>query len=115
MAILKDRTAINILKRARSSDLEYNIQTFPEEERDGKTDLEILRDEMDYLISMYEEEGTIYSNDLEEAREILRETRYGKANIITSDFRLKYSDWDIQRSRATVNEYNRLKLLMREV
>lgn len=71
MAILKDRTAINILKRARSSD--------------------------------------------EEAREILRETRYGKANIITSDFKLKYSDWDIQRSRATVNEYNRLKLLMREV
>lgn len=112
---IKDKAALAIIKRARSGDLKDHIESYPEDERDGKTDLEIVRDEIDYLVYMYEEGGTIFSNDLDEAREILRETCNGKYNKITDDFNLKYTDWDIKRSRATVNEYKRLKRLLKEI
>lgn len=112
---LTDKTAIKILRRAKSSDLEDHIRSYPEDEIDGKTDIEILRDEIEYLVDMYEEDGTIYSGDLQEAREILRDTNNGKTNRFTQDFDLMYTDWDIKRSRNTVNEYKRLKRLLKEV
>lgn len=112
--ILKDKTAIKLLRRAKCSELDESIRTYPDDERGDKTDLEILRDEISYLIEMYEEGGTRLSEDLEEARDILRETRNGKYNKLTSDFKLVYSEFDIKRARSTVNEYKRLKSLVKE-
>ena len=116
MAKITDAKAKGILKRARCYDLEYNIETYPEDERDGKTDLDIVRDELDYLVELYEEDGTLLSEDLDLSREILRETKNGKTIpiYVYADglkFVPKYSKWQIENARSTVNEYRRLKRL----
>lgn len=109
---LTDKEAKKILKRANCYDLEYNIETYPEDERDGKTDLEILRDELDYLVDLYDDDGNIYSEDLEIAREILRETKNGKVMPCYGDTLIpKYYKSQVSSARRTVNEYRRLKRL----
>lgn len=112
---LTNNTAIKLLRRAKCSELDESIRTYPEDERGDKTDIEILRDEIYYLIEMYEEGGTRLSEDLEEARDILRETNNGRCNKLTKDFDLVYSEFDIRRARSTVNEYKRLKRLVKEI
>lgn len=112
---LTDKAAIKLMRRANCSELKESINTYPEDEIGNKSELEIVRDEIEYIVEMYEEGGTRLSEDLREAREILRDTNNGKFNRLTRDFDLYYSEWDIKRSRNTVNEYKRLKRLLKEV
>ena len=117
-----EKTAIKLLKSARCPRLEQAIRDINEEaEREYRetnfirSDLSILKDEAEYLIILYEDGSSYPWAELKEARKILRETHNGKYNFITEDFNLKYTDLDIERSRATVNEYKRLKRLLKEI
>ena len=118
--LLTDKEAIRLMNRARSADLWEQVESFPEDERDERTDLEVVLDELEYLISMYEEDSTTYSDDLRNAKTILKETENGKVMPVLHDgfdistFRVKYSDGDIEWARNTVNEYKRLKKLLKE-
>lgn len=107
-----DEKAIKLLARVRIEELEEMIETYPEDEIEGREDLQILADESGYLLSMFDED-TVYYDDLKEARMIMSETRNGKRNFLLPGFGLKYSDWDIRRSRNTINQYNRLRGLVR--
>ena len=109
---ITDKEAIKILRRAQSMDLDEYVSTYPEDERDGKTDIEIVRGELDYLVELYEEDGTIFSEDLEISLAILRETKRGKI-IPINVYTLKpvYTKSRIESCKRTVNEYRRLKRL----
>jgi len=112
---LTSKTAVKVWKSIKCAECKESIETFPEAERDGKTDEEIVKGEIEYFIELFEEEGTTLNGDLEEARVIIRETKNGKANkaVILPGGRIKpkWSEWDIQRARNTVGEYNQLKRL----
>ncbi len=111
---LHDEQAVKLLKNVKSFYLEEMIDEYPEDERDGRTDLEFLSDEVSYYYSCHMEDGHCFRDDLKQAKEKLRETKYGK--IIPLDNRtLKpkygYLPSDIQACKDTVNEVARVQRL----
>ena len=63
----------------------------------------------------YNSEESEYDN-LELSKKIMKDTDNGKSvPVDASSFRLKYSPNEISDARATVNEYRRLKKLIKEL
>ena len=113
-----DKNAIKMLKKLNVFDVEDDIDFYPEDERDGRSDMQMLADEAGYVLSCYEEDGHAYHDALEEAREKLYETQYGK--VIPLDVRtLKpkhgYWEYDIQNAKDYVNGYRRLQRLVEKL
>lgn len=110
---ITDKEVLKQLKIVRSYDLEESIREYPEDERDGRSDMQFLADEVSYRLSLYTEGGTCTGDDYEEAKRILRETENGKVTPLNRyTFKPKYSPHQIQNARDTVNEYRRLRSLM---
>ena len=113
---ITDPAVLKILKRANSEELWEYVDSYPEDERDDKTDMELVMDELEYLLWMYEEEGSIQYDNLELSKKIMKDTDNGKSvPVDVPSFRLKYSPNEIGDARATVNEYRRLKKLIKEL
>lgn len=113
--IMTSKTAVKVWRSIKCAECKESIETYPEAERDGKTDEEIVKGEIEYFIELFEEEGTTLNGDLEEAREIIRETKNGKENeiiVIGGKIKFKWSKWDIERAKRTVSEYRQLKRLV---
>jgi hypothetical protein len=111
---LTDERIIKMIRKANISMLEDDIRSYPDAERDGRTDAEFARDEAEYFIECYEEDGHSWNEDLSEARYILRRTDYGKRIPISVEtFRPlpQFTPQKIAEAKATVNEYGRLKRL----
>lgn len=110
---ITDKEALRQLKIVNSYELEETIRDYPEDERDGRSDMQFLADEVSYRLSLYTEGGTCTGEDYEESKEILRETDYGK-RILLNPYTLKpkYSPSRIQSAKDSVNEYRRLRSLM---
>lgn len=113
---LTDANVKKILKKVRSYELEERISDYPENERDGRSDMEMLKNELDWYIDNLEEDGCLSHEALEEAREILRKTQYGKT-IPLNRYTLKpaWKASDIQEAKDFVNEYSRLKRLQQKL
>jgi hypothetical protein len=108
---LKDKQAINIYKRLKCYDLIENIDEYPEDERDGRSDMQFLIDEISYCKSCFEEEGHLFNYELIEARKKLRITENGKAipfDINTLGPKKGYFPHDIERAKNVVAEYKQL-------
>ena len=113
---INDAEVLKELKRVRSGELWCRMEDFPDDEVDGRSDMQMLADELSWLIENFEECGCCLHEDLEEAREILRETRYGKVIPLWKDsLKPVYDKHRIQSCKDTVNEYNRLKTLMKRL
>ena len=113
---LTDKEAIKLRKKANCCDLDDNISTMPQDEfeESGRSELQFVQDEIEYLVDMYEEDGTIYSEDLEQAQEILRATKNGKQMPLYADSLLpRYRPWEVENAKSTVSEYRRLKRLQK--
>lgn len=108
---ITDEKARQILKKIDSSILMETIDGYPEDERDGRSDLEFVADEISYQISCFNEDGHDWKDELEEARTRLRKTKNGK--IIPLDPQsLKpiygYYPYQLEGAKALVAEYKRL-------
>lgn len=111
-----DKTAERIFKSIKCIEVKESIESYPEDERDDKTDLDIIRDEVEYFVYMFEEVDGAFKDDLERSRAILRETNNGKCNkIILPEFKLKYSDYQIKAAKQTVSEYRQLKRILTKI
>lgn len=114
--IIADKRVLRELKRVKSFELEESLLTYPECERDGKSDMQMLADECSYVLSNFEEEGHVLFDDLERAKEIIKETKNGKEMPLwASTLRPKYRPSDIQCARDTINEHRRLKACMKRL
>ena len=108
---ITDEKAKQILKKVDSLILMEAIDEYPENERDGRTDLEFIADEISYQISCFNEDGHDWKDDLADARRKLRETKNGKfIPIDPTTFKPKYGYYysDIMNAKALVAEYKRL-------
>lgn len=112
-----DKKALSILNRLKCSEARESIETFPEDERDGKSDMQIIADEINYFRCMYDEEGdTTFSESLEWARKCLRDTENGKVMPMhvgydtngKIHFIEKYNPWDADNAKRIVAEYKQL-------
>lgn len=109
---ITDPYVLRQLKLANSSELTELVETYPDDERDGRSDMDILFGETQWLIYKYECDDYGQYWDLNEARKILRETKNGKEMpLVTWNFIPKYQPWKIQACKNIVNEYRRLKSL----
>lgn len=117
---ITDAEVKKLLKQANSSELEERVRTYPEDEIYDQTGMEIFLNELGYLLMLYED-GTVFTEDLEEAREFIRETKNGK--VIPCWHTIppvpKYTqtqlELGLQRARNTINEYNRLMRMAKKL
>lgn len=108
----------NFLQETNVVELTANMQTaFVERDADdNRTDMEILKEELDYLLEMYEDKGTWQNEEYTHAKKLLKETQNGKViplDIVT--FKPKIPMSDIERARDIVAEKERLKALKRKI
>lgn len=111
-----DERVLKELRRVRSCDLDEYVLTYPEDEKDGRSDMQILADECSYILSCYEEEGHAFCEDLQSAKAMLRKTKNGKViPLWMNTLKPIYSKSQIESARATVNEHKRLQSLMKRL
>ena len=110
---ITDKYVLHQLKIVNSCELEEMLNCYPENERDERSDVQMLADEAGYLLSMFNEDGTCHNDDLNDAKELLYETKYGK-EIPLHPKTLKpcYRPSEVQTAKDIVNEYRRLGSLM---
>lgn len=110
---ITDKEALRQLKIVKCGELEEMLDTYPENERDGRSDLQMVADEAGYLYSLFAEEGTGHWDALEDARQIMRETENGKATLLdVKTLRPIYQKHDIEYARKLINEHRRLARLI---
>lgn len=113
---ITDKEALKIFKSIKCYELKESIESYPEEERDGKTDIAIIRDEIDYFVYMFEEVDGVFKGSLDESREILRETNNGRSiRISLPSFKPVYQPYEIERAKRTISEYRQLKSLQKKL
>lgn len=106
---LTDKEAIKALRKVRCYDLEMMIDNYPEDERDGRTDWEMIANEAGWLLDAFNEYDNANHEALEEARECMRRTKNGKEmplNVVT--LKPAYKNYEICDARNLINMYNRL-------
>lgn len=114
--VISDKEALKELKRVRSLELDMSIDDYPENERDGRSDMQMIADECSYILSNFEEYGHVLHDDLQEAKELIRKTKNGKViPLWKSTLRPVCSRSDIQIARNTINEHRRLQNLMKRL
>ena len=112
---ITDKIALDLLRRADSAELSEKVASYPDDEIDGKTDLDIVIDEVEYLIWMYEEDDTIQYQNLSYSKDVLRDTDNGRVMPLDVEtLSPRYSHNEIVDAKETVAEYNRLKTIMKE-
>ena len=115
---IKDKDALSLLKRARSAAVSESLELLPDDEIEGKTDIELVVDEIEYLVWMYEEDDTLQYANLQTAKKIMKETDNGEVMPVEwspdDDIANRYSLEEIKEAKDTVNEYRRLKRLLKE-
>ena len=113
---ITDKQVLKELKRVRSCELDMSLETYPEDEREGRSDAQVVADEISYILSCFDEDGHVLCDDLEESRRILRETKNGKVSPLwTQSLTPMYSKSRIESCRDCINEYNRLKNYMKRL
>jgi hypothetical protein len=113
---ITDKEAIRELNLINDEELFEDVREYPEDERDGRNDLDFIADEISYFISCYEEDGHAFCEDLERAKRIMKETQNGKVMpMYTGTIVPKYSRTDISNARDAVNTYRRFKNSMKRL
>lgn len=113
---ITDKEVLKELKTVRCFDLEESLRTYPDDEVEGRSEMQMLADECSYILGNYAEYGHVFHEDLEWARMVLRVTNNGKhIPLWTSTLQPKYRPSDIQNARNVINEHKRLKNLMKRL
>jgi hypothetical protein len=99
--ILTDEAALKLLRRANSDTLYEYILLYPEDEINDRSDMTIVLDELEHLLWMYEEEGSLEYENLELSLKILE-----YPDVYTSE--------ELDEAKDTVNEYKRVKEIVQE-
>lgn len=115
--IIQDKDVKRWIRVANCIELTESIETLPEDERDERSDLQILADEVSYRLSLYTEGGTCTGEEYEEAVQLLKEVRGGKIPCWNTIPPIpKYTPIQLENktkeAKAVVNEYKRLVSLM---
>lgn len=113
---LTDKEAIKTLKRVRVWDLEQMVEDYPEDERDGRSDWDMIANEAGWLLDALNEDGNANHDALLEAREIIRDTKNGTVfhGLLTST-QLKTQMHRVQDARDFINMYNRLTRFVKKL
>ena len=113
---LTDKEAIKALKKAKILDLEDMIADFPEDERDGRSDWQMIANEAGWLLDGFRSDDHANYEALEEAKDLIRQTQNGKVfpglptSIQLQSWRLR-----VQDARDLINMVNRLERFVKKL
>lgn len=106
-----DNEAIRLLNKANCCELSDMISDYPEADRDGRTDLEMLANEAGWLLDSFNSNETAHNDDLREARARLSKLyRVQKRRGLSVHDMIEYDN-----CRWIINEYNRLTSLVKKL
>lgn len=108
---ITDKNVKKWLKAIDCEELTEMVESYPEDELDGRSEIQVFTDELSYAISNYNEDGHCWHDDLLQARALLRETENGRripVDLETFKPRRGYMPYDIESAKHTVNEYKRM-------
>ena len=113
---LTDKEAIKALRKVRCCDLEEMLYDYPEDERDGRTDWDMIANEAGWLLDSFNEYEHANHEALQEARQVLRETKNGTVfhGLLTS-VELKRKQNEVYSARELVNMVNRLSRFVQKL
>lgn len=115
---ISDKELKELVDKVKDFDLEENINSFPNDEIDGRSELDIVLDEVEWLIYCYEDysisegAGFIQGVSLLSAKKLLEDTENGKrfeGFLLSSELQKKMEE--VKHARRVVDGYNRLKRL----
>ena len=113
---LTDPEAIKSLKKVRCYDLEERLSDYPEEERDWRTDWDMIANEAGWLLDSFHDDSCANYEALEEAKELVRETKNGTVfpGLLTS---IQLQSWrlKVQDARDLINMVNRLERFVKKL
>ena len=120
---ITDERVLKEIKRTNNGWLtERMLDNWTEEEREGRTDMELLIDEVEWLFDLYNDKKTDVAMKLKEAKQLLKE--------ISNEEKIKNKKIDyysylpygtiqyvngLQWAKDIISEYERLKLLMKRI
>lgn len=113
---LKDKDAIKALKKVRIWDLEQMIEDYPEDERDGRSDWDMIANEAGWLLDALNEDGNANHDALLEARQILHETKNGTVfpGLLLST-QVESWKYKVRDAKDFINMYNRLTRFVKKL
>lgn len=111
---ITDKYVVKQLEMVNSYDLDEMIESYPEEERNGKSDIQILADEASWVLyGMYLGDGTASNDEYERARLIFRYKNDPFRAF--EELRMLPTARDVRQAKELMNEVNRLKSLIRRL
>jgi hypothetical protein len=113
---LTDAEAIKALRKVRCYDLEMMISDYPEDERDGRTDWEMIANEAGWLLDGFRSDDHANHEALEEAKELIRATKNGTVfpGLLTS-IQVKSYQVQVQDARDLINMVKRLERFVQKL
>jgi len=113
---LTDKQAIKALKAVHIYDLEQAIEDYPEDERDGRSDWDMIANEAGWMLDAMNEDENANHEALLEAREVIRLTKNGTVfpGLLTSA-QLKTWEYRVQDARDYISMYNRLTRFVKKL
>ena len=113
---LTDKQAIKALKAVHIYDLEQAIEDYPEGERDGRSDWDMIANEAGWMLDAMNEDENANHEALLEAREVIRLTKNGTVfpGLLTSA-QLKTWEYRVQDARDYISMYNRLTRFVKKL
>lgn len=113
---LTDKGAIDALRKVRIYDLERMLDDYPEDERDGRTDWDMIANEAGWLLDGFREDGHANREALEEAKDLIRETKNGTVfpGLLTS-IQLKSWEIKVKDARDLINMVKRLERFVQKL
>lgn len=115
---ISDKELKELVDKVNDCDLEENIESFPNDELDGRGELDIVLDEVEWLIYCYEDyddsegAGFIQGVYLLNAKQLLKDTENGKrfkGLLLSSELQKKMEE--VKHARRVIAGYNNLKKL----
>lgn len=108
--MITDKKVLRVLGRIKNTWVYDNVNSFPDDERQGMSDMDILKNEIDYVINRFDDYNGVIGRDLAEAKRILKETKNGKyISFDINTFKPIYTDWEINDAKNLIAEYKQLK------
>ena len=115
MIEITDNYVLKLLKFVNSPTVNYGIYSFDECERDGKSDLLILIEELDYALDIYNTEGTMPNETMKLSQEIYDRTNgFTTMPVDPNTFQAVYTKAQLSAADMILKEVSRINEALRK-
>lgn len=105
---ITDEKALKELKRVASHELEWLLRDYPQEEVGDRSDLQMMADEVSYMLDCYAEDGNLRHVALKKAYMVKDRTKNFTTIPLDGNLKPVYRGIELQFSKGVIDEHKRL-------